>query len=140
MEYEPVKRLHQDNLWLKNTDGKTVKIIAQLLPHLHPECDYNIIFMERAMEEVLSSQQKMLGKAQDKYPAVLAASFQKQLEKVNSWIKGQPNIKVHYVNYSDVIQNPQEQAENINSFLGGTLNTKAMIEAVSPDLYRNKKV
>lgn len=138
MEYDPVKRLHQDNTWLKSADGKTIKVIAQLLPHLSADCDYKIIFMQRDIDEILQSQQKMLGRPTNAYPTNLAQTFQRQLEKINLWLKGQPNIKVHFVDYTDIIKSPREQAENVRSFLGESLDLNAMTQAVDPSLHRNR--
>ncbi len=142
LEYEKVKRLHLDKSWLGEADGKVLKIVAPLLFHLPGKYDYRIIFMQRDMEEVLRSQQIMLGKQkavdQNAFPMTLSEGFKKQLEKAESWIQSQPNVSVLYVNYADVVNNPEEQAENINSFLGGELNIEGMLSSVDKQLYRNK--
>jgi len=57
-EYEKVKSLMKDNTWLAEAEGKTVKVIAQLLPYLHSSFEYKIIFMQRKIAEILSSQSK----------------------------------------------------------------------------------
>src|SRR5262247_1316470 len=71
-EYEPVKRLQQDNSWIPKAEGKAVKVISALLQYLPPQHTYKIIFMQRPMQEVLVSQTVMLerrgeqrGKADD---------------------------------------------------------------------------
>src|SRR4029077_10320628 len=33
-EYEPVKQLHRDARWFQHAEGKAVKIVSPLLPHL----------------------------------------------------------------------------------------------------------
>ena len=99
--------------------------------------------MEREMEEVIQSQQIMLGKKVDVekkvYPTSLADTFKKQLEKTQSWIKNHPQFEVTFISYSDVIQNPQEIAENLSLFLDSELNIEKMVQAVDHNLYRNKK-
>ena len=72
-EYEPVKRLQQDNSWIPQAEGKAVKVVSALLQYLPPQHTYKIIFMQRPMQEVLASQTVMLerrgeqsGKADDK--------------------------------------------------------------------------
>jgi predicted AlkP superfamily phosphohydrolase/phosphomutase/tetratricopeptide (TPR) repeat protein len=137
-EYDKVKRLAQDNSWLHEADGKVVKVISHLLQYLPDTYTYKIIFMQREMKEVLKSQQKMLGKDDTVYPAALAETFKKQLEKTISWVEAQPNMELLFINYSDVISNPEEQAENINDFLGGELDTAKMTAAIDKELYRNK--
>src|SRR5262245_34520180 len=59
-EYEPVKRLQQDNTWMHKAEGKAVKVISVLLQYLPPQHTYKIIFMQRPMQEVLASQTVML--------------------------------------------------------------------------------
>jgi predicted AlkP superfamily phosphohydrolase/phosphomutase/TolA-binding protein len=138
LEYDDVKRLAKDKSWLVNAEGKAVKIIAQLLQHLPDTYTYKIIFMQRDMIEILQSQQKMLGKSSSVFPMGLADTFSKQLAKTESWLDGQPNMEVLYVNYKDIVMQPEEQAENINAFLGADLNIQEMAAVTDRNLYRNK--
>lgn len=138
-EFEPVKKLLKENSWLKEQNGKTIKIILQLLNALDMSCDYNIIIMKRDLGEVLLSQQKMLNKANATLNTKLMTTFEQQWEKITSWLSGKPNIKVLYVNYSDVISNPQKEAERVNLFLNEKLDVTKMIQSVDASLYRNKE-
>jgi len=141
-EYEKVKRLHLDNSWMKEADNKVVKIVAPLLMNLPPQYNYKVVFMLRGMEEIIFSQQKMLGKPveslKSSFPVALVGAFSKQLEKTDVWLKSQPNISYIYVNYSDVLANPKEQVEQINSFFDNELDEDKMLAAIDPKLYRNK--
>lgn len=141
-EYEPVKSLIVDKSWLPAAQGKAVKIIAQLLPFLPSNYDYKIIFMRRAMSEVLKSQQIMLGKVKDvklkAFPMGLNDTFQKQLVKVETWIDSQPNVEMLSVDYSNVIANPAVEISNVISFLSKSGNKEKMIKVVDRSLYRNK--
>lgn len=141
-EYDPVKKLAMDKSWMGEASGKAVKIIAQLVGHLPDKFNYKIIFMDREISEVLASQQIMLGKEDHveakAFPVGLAETFKKQVEKMDAWVESQANIEIMRVNYSDVINNPEEEAENICAFLGQSLDIKAMAEVVDPNLYRNK--
>lgn len=139
MEYEPVKKLLTDNSWLKDQNGKTIKIILQLLTALDMSCDYKIIMMDRDLEEILKSQQKMLGKKEETLNLKLMTTFEQQKEKINGWLAGKPNIQVLYVKYTDVIDNPKAEAHRINLFLSETLDEGKMLEAVDEQLYRNRK-
>ena len=123
-------------------DGKSLKVIAQLLPSLPPKFKYKIIFMIRDMDEVLQSQQIMLGRSKDKasktYPTLLAQTYRDQVEKTHIWIDSQPNVEMLMVNYADVIENPEQKAKEISEFLGKDFNIKEMAKVVDPDLYRNQ--
>src|SRR3954447_18868200 len=59
-EYEQVKAIKRDTSWLPATRGKAFKMVSQLLYDLPPAETYRIIFMERDLDEVLRSQEKML--------------------------------------------------------------------------------
>lgn len=143
LELEKVKKLGTDNTWLQEAVDKCVKVVAPLISNLPTEHHYRIIFMQRDMEEVLRSQQVMLGKKaeleKNAYPMQLATAFSKMLEKSNAWIQAQPNVECLYVNYKDIVENPQEEAENVAAFLDTELDVTAMSEAVKKELYRNKK-
>jgi tetratricopeptide (TPR) repeat protein len=143
LEYQKVKSLATDNSWIHEGQNKVIKVIVQLLQYLPANYQYKVIFMEREMEEVIQSQQIMLGKKADVekkiYPSALAETFKKQLEKTQSWIKTNPQFDVMYVSYAETINNPSEMAENISLFLESDLNTKAMTEVIDSTLYRNRK-
>jgi len=142
-EYQKVKSLATDNSWIHEGQNKVLKVIVQLLQYLPANYQYKVIFMEREMEEVIQSQQIMLGKKADVekkiYPAALAETFKKQLEKTQSWINTNPQFTVMYVSYAETISNPSEMAENISLFLESDLNTKAMTAVIDSTLYRNRK-
>ncbi len=60
-EFERVKQLDKgDTAWLPEAQGKAVKVISFLLPHLPPQYAYQIVFVRRHMSEILASQRKML--------------------------------------------------------------------------------
>ena len=142
-EYEPVKKLAEKADWLLDQSGKTIKIIAQLLPHLPSSQQYKIVFMKREMDEVLKSQQIMLAgnnkpSATKAYPMGLADTFGKQLSKIISWLEMQPNIEILYVDYASVVEDPLLNSQKIDQFLGIDLDINAMASAVDKALYRNQ--
>src|SRR5438270_5105425 len=59
-EFEKVKKIKQDASWLPQTRGKAFKMVSQLLYDLPASEQYLIIFMERDLDEMLLSQEKML--------------------------------------------------------------------------------
>jgi hypothetical protein len=141
-EYEPVKRLRSDRSWLPQARGQAVKIIHLLLRDLllDGSLHYRIVFMQRPMTEVLASQRAMLereGKtAAD--AAVLAKAFEGQLTQINAWLAAQPLISVLPVSFHQVVQQPQTVAQALTDFLGLELNTPAMLQAVDPQLHRQR--
>lgn len=137
-EHEAVKNLAKNKAWLPEANGKTVKIIAQLIPYLPLNYRYKIIFMERDLDEVVSSQQKMLTRLGKKVkPATnLEGVFENSISNVKDWIAEQSNIDVIYVEYAKVIENPELETKRINEFLGDKLDEINMKEAVDAGLRR----
>src|SRR5436309_9885827 len=58
-EFEQVKKIKHDTAWLPSTRGRAFKMVSQLLYDLPPSEQYAVIFMERDLDEVLASQEKM---------------------------------------------------------------------------------
>lgn len=139
-EYEKTKALAKDSSWIPETEGKAVKVIAQLLHHLPSDHKYKVIFMRRDMTEIVKSQQKMLGKKTDILPLALIQAFEKELEKIKVWEEKEPEVEVLYVNYADVINDTEKMVQKICQFIDLELNAQKMIEAVNPVLYRTKKI
>jgi len=143
-EFERVKQLDKgDTAWVAEAQGKGVKVISQLLRYLPDDQDYKVIFMRRNMDEILASQKKMLTNRGEDPNRVsdeeLTRLFEKHLGHVRQWLDGQTNVETLYIHYSDVLSDPRPSVGQINEFLGGHLNTEAMIASVDPKLYRNRQ-
>jgi hypothetical protein len=141
-ELESVKTLARNQEVLAQAEGKVVKVISSLLPSLPKEFEYRIIFMCRPLEEVVSSQNRMLERLGKEVPATptasVVAAFQEHLRKIRTWLSQQPNIGVLYVDYPAVVQAPEEQVAKICSFLRGELDGAAMIRQIERSLHREK--
>ena len=141
-EFERVKKLPQDTAWLPEARGKAVKVLAELVTKLPGGYNYKIIFIRRNINEILASQRKMIVRRGEDPDAVsdreLRALFNSYLRLLGSWIGGQPNVDVLYVNYNEIMMDPTGPIEAINDFMGGDMDTAAMREAVDSDLYRNR--
>jgi len=143
-EFERVKKLpNGDYGWLPEAGGKVVKIVTGLIMELPSDYRYKVIFMQRAMKEVLSSQKKMLGrlgKQDDKVEdEKMRKIYQEHLKQVNAWIAKQPKIEVLYVNYNTMLGNPLESLKRVNDFLGGEMDVDVMAGVVNKELYRERK-
>ena len=141
-EYERVKDLPGDVAWLPEARNKVVKIIYKLVYELPANERYKIIFMQRDVEEVVASQEKMLVRS-GQNPAdvprdVIANLFQSDVMSFRSWVSTKPHIAMHVVDYSNFINEPLGQALGIAEFLNRPLDTNAMAEVVDPKLYRNR--
>lgn len=141
-EFERVKQIEHDKEWLEEARNRVVKLISALLKHLPPSYRYKVIFMKRAMPEILASQRQMLirrGEPADQVPDdKMAEMFSKHVAQVEAWLAGQPNIDVLYVNYNEVLKDPRSHTERISVFLGGSLAVQEMIAVVDRALYRQQ--
>ena len=141
-EYEPVKRLQQDNSWIPKAEGKAVKVISALLQYLPPQHTYKIIFMQRPIQEVLASQMVMLerrgaqsGKADDQ---ALGTVFAQHLDYTEHWLATQKHRTVLHMNYHETIADSEATAARVAQFLVLPLAVEAMARAVDPRLYRQR--
>ena len=142
-ELEEVKKLISgEHSWLAKANGKAVKVISTLLPFLPDGYHYRIIFMRRAIEEVLASQRKMLlnrGENPDKVSDdQMAVMFEKNLQQSERWINSQANTTRIDIDYRQLINNPGPLVAEINKFLGGGLDEKEMLGVIDPSLYHQR--
>ena len=116
-------------------------MVSQLLYELPSSERYRIIFMERDLDEMLVSQEKMLARLNKPSAprAAIERAFREHLRKVRAWLAEQPNIEVLYVSYNDLVERPEGQAERVSAFLGGKADAGSMSRTVDPSLYRNRK-
>ncbi|MBZ0112064.1 MAG: sulfotransferase [Thermoanaerobaculia bacterium] len=142
-EDERVKALGEsdDKSWLRQSRGRAIKVISYLLKDLPATHNYRVIFLRRNLGEVLASQGKMLerraedGGASDEQ---MIEIYESHLWRVDYLFKHAAHLERLDVAYAEVVADPRRQAERINTFLGGRLDVEKMIEAVDPQLYRNR--
>ncbi len=140
-EAESVKRLANRNEWIGECGGRCLKVVAPLLPYLPQDVAYRIVFMDRALEEVVGSQTRMLERL-DRGGARLederlAAMFRQQLDVAFGLLRlhGVPVLRVPY---AGVVEDPAGTAARVAEFVGGSLDVAAMAAAVDPSLYRER--
>jgi hypothetical protein len=142
-ELERVKKLREGDVeWVRQARGKVVKVISELLRWLPPESDYRIVFMQRDMEEILRSQQRMLAHRHESRTGPsdeqMTELFRAHLEEMDGWLAAQDHMDVLQVHYSDLLADPLEPLWCVNGFLGGKLDVGAMAAVVDPSLYRSR--
>jgi hypothetical protein len=142
-EFEPVKDLDKpgDHAWLADARGKAVKIISFLLTHLPETYDYQVIFMQRDLDEVLASQNTMLqsrGEASGADDARMKEVYEAHLAQVERFMRNRRCFSLLKVSYADVVANPRAEAARIDIFLGGRLDADKMAAVADRSLYRNR--
>lgn len=143
-EDERVKDLHKENedrSWLRDARGKAVKIISFLLKDLPETNNYRVIFMKRALPEVLASQKKMLerrNEENDTSDERMLELWENHLWRVRYLLKHASHFETIDVSYADVIGDPLREAGRIREFLGLEATAQTMAQAVDESLYRNR--
>jgi LPS sulfotransferase NodH len=147
-EFERVKKLKTDKAWLPEANGKQVKMVHVLLLDLPTTLPagvggYRVVFMRRHLEEVIKSQAVMLerhGKTGAALPPEkLMGLFKQQIDQVQAHCAKHPCFKLMEQSYNELMADPAAAAARLDEFLGGGMDRAAMVGAVDPSLYRNKK-
>ena len=148
-EHEQVKSLLQanDKTWLTDAKGKVVKVVAPLLSSLplklkktDESLHYRVIFMHRNMEEVLHSQQTMLGDEARSYAQNPSKAYVQQVNHAMEWCK-RNNIPTISVDYNALVQGKGTHKDAISKLtqlcnISDPLVSK-LYTAIDPTLYRS---
>ena len=137
------KDLERDASWLEEARGKAVKVISALLRHLPSGHRYRIVFMRRAMAEVVASQAAMLARAgkpvDPTSDARMQVLFERHVASVAAELERRTDVTVLFVDYEAAVADPTAAAARVNVFLGGMLDERAMAAAVEPLLRRQHR-
>lgn len=144
-EFEPVKELDKGGrlAWLPEARGKAVKIISFLLTYLPETYDYRVVFMERDLDEVIASQDKMLISRGEEPNGdggeEMMKAYATHLKKVDRFLASRRCFATLRLPYRAVVERPSEEARRIGEFLGGRLDVARMAQVADRELYRNRK-
>ncbi|WP_197529706.1 sulfotransferase family protein [Botrimarina mediterranea] len=143
-ELDAVKRLKADSSCIRDGRGKVVKVISHLLGELPSGETYRIVFVDRDLDEILTSQAKMIARLGKPAPPqdIVRRAFVTHLDAFERLTARRQDYSVLRVAYTDMVAEPQTAAERIAGFLaeGGItgLDLAAMAGTVDPNLYRNR--
>ena len=139
-EFEKVKKIKDDASWLPEARGKALKMVSQLLYHLPPSERYRVILMQRDLDEMLTSQEKMLRRlGRDAAPRdKIKGACALHLKRLQRWLERQRHVELLHVSYNDLVQWPEREAQRVRGFLGGALDAEKMATVIDPSLYRNR--
>ena len=143
-EHERIKDLEKDTdkSYLREGRGKALKVISFLIQHLPDENDYRVIFMRRDLDEVLSSQDKMIQRlGSDDATAdreAMKEAYRNDIVRTRLLCRKRSNFEMIEIQYKATVEDPAETARRVNEFLGGRLDEAGMRRAVDESLYRNR--
>jgi hypothetical protein len=138
-EYAAVKNLRNDASWLPEARSKAVKVVAPLGPRLPSGERYRFIMVERDLAEVLASQRHMLGPDAPPDAPTLAAALQKSLDNAARHISEVLHSPLLRIRYAELLRSREESAVAIADFVESSLDIAAMVNAIDPDLYRQRQ-
>lgn len=131
-----ISRLMKGSFPLEKYKDKFIKITAYGL-HFLPKGEYQIIFIKRDIEEILISMEKMTDGEFDKdevRPFLL-----KLLDFSEKLLIERDNISVLFLDYNNLIENPEHELQMIEGFLDG-FNIEKAKKVIDKKLYRSKKM
>jgi len=119
--------------------GSFIKITAYGLKFL-PNGKHRIIYIERDIEEILDSMEKMV-QISDENREETRDIFLKLNTMIKKEIDNRPDIKILYINYNKILLNPHEEIKKILNFLEiNKINIQEMINTVDKTLYRQRNI
>ena len=136
-ELEAVMGIAQDNSFLDDAVGKAIKIVAPIVTFCKKDLNYRVVFMRRDIEEILMSQEKMLGKDQSSEREKYRTIYEFHLKKTYKFLE-QNDIPFIDVEYKALVNSPVEEIKRISEFLSLDNKLEDLMQVVKPELYRNK--
>jgi len=138
-EYEAVKGLATDNSWVEQAQGKALKVLYHLLKHLPENLHYKVIFMQRPLNEVMQSQDRMLaGLGRDDIApasAELALTFACQIDDILCWVSQQKHMDLWQCDYPHLIESPTRALQELAHFLETEFSLETLKQTIDPNLY-----
>ncbi len=137
-EYEKVKSLQKDAGWFQEAEGKAVKVIIQLLQFLPVEHQYRFILMQRPLDEIIRSQNRMI-KRMGRTGAVISLEtvFEQQLKRTAIRLEN-TKMPMLRMDYHLLLKQPLPEIQKLNRFLGLPDASGAMLERIRPDLWHER--
>jgi len=118
--------------------GLAIKITSYGLNYL-PKGKYKIIYIERDINEVFASQQKMMGDTlkfnlKDKEVKRILIKMNNQIK---NYINNRNDIELLYVKHRNFFTNPKKEIYKISKFIG-KFDIENAYKSIDKNLYRNK--
>lgn len=133
-----INRLMEKTFPIEEYEGRFIKITAFGLSFL-PQGSYKIIYMERNLDEVMDSMERM-AKISDETREETKESFKKLNEKIKNDIKYRDDVDVLFVNYNEMLEIPEENVKRVCNFLNlCDVDVNAMVGVIDTRLYRQRR-
>lgn len=141
-EWEKIREVAARPEILREAEGRAIKVISMLLPALPAVHRYKVIFMDRPVEEVVASQQKMLERrgtaAADADAGEMARALTRHRKQILNGLRRASHFEVLVVDYPGLVRDPESWAARVAAFAGAPADAAKMAGVVRADLYRNR--
>lgn len=136
-EHDGVKGMMSDNKFLSGAKGKGVKIISQLIPYLDLDLEYRVVIINRSLNEIVRSQQVMLGKDPEAEMGSVKRIFRNQRDEAKKFLT-KNNIPFIEINHQDLFKDPNNTLTEFVEFLGYTGEIEDLSSVIDTKLYRQQ--
>lgn len=149
-EWEDIKKLPSDpDLFDEpELDSKSIKVVSMLLPFLANHHTFKVIFMMRPIEQIVTSQQKMIdrttsGPVDEKESIANSEAMKKKLvdhrDRILRFLEKAPEIDFLRVEFEDAVGRPEQVLNQLKLFLSDRISLAGtnIEEIVCKELHRN---
>lgn len=145
-EWEEIKQLaRKPQLFDEpDLDRLAIKVVAPLLPSLPYRHQYKVIFMDRPVDEVVTSQLKMIDRLNTEGAKLSESKLKMEMhlhrQYLLAWLEQHPRAEVLLVSYNELLEDPETWTTQIKDFVGSELlpSPDKMATAIDRQLYRNR--
>ncbi|MBA3913671.1 MAG: sulfotransferase family protein [Acidobacteriales bacterium] len=132
LEWEGAKRLPREPHLIAEAEGKCVKIVSQLLFALNTGHEYQVIFMNRDLGEVVSSQNAVTERLGTTLKGLsnemLLRGLRSHLGQVKALLHGRAGLRLIDVHYQAVLATRTSPSTKFAIFSGRILNRRQCCE------------
>ena len=133
-ELAAVKNSARDTAWIRQANGKAVKVVAPLLMYLPRELPLRVIVVHRPLPSLLASQEAMkvrLGTvAHGSEEGALARHFSSTMRQLPEMFQSRPQWNILHVAYETVLAEPVGQCARLADFLGPDFDASQATSAI----------
>jgi len=141
-ELEAVKRTRRDASWVEGAPGHAVKVIHALLADLPRDRRWRVVWMDRPVREVVTSQNAMLARlgrdSDDLPPAALERVFRAQAAEAQALLDAEECFTWTRVSYPGLVSDPLPALAPLRGFLDLDAPLEALAAPVDPALHRTR--
>jgi hypothetical protein len=118
-EWQEIRKLPKNPFIIEKARDRAVKVVSMLLPSLPKKHRFRIIFMQRSIEDVAASQEKLRHRRSTSLPPDrerMTAWLRDHRDRIVELLGDAPNVDLLEIDYDDLIENPRANLERITEF------------------------